>query len=403
MNYILPKSIHNIIDKINIHGYESHIVGGCVRDMLLNKTPTDWDITTNATPNEIKAMFVKTFDTGIKHGTVTVLYEDVSAEITTWRKETSYSDHRRPDSVMFTNSLIEDLSRRDFTINAMAYHPNQGLIDPFLGVNDLEKRVIRCVGNPMHRFSEDALRMLRAVRFSSQLNFVIEENTLTAIQALAEDIIHISKERIQSELNKILQSHTPSQLYLIWETGLDKVIFPQIGHLPQIWREVIKHFIGYKHQKIILLVLLFYLSFKTNSLPNAKDFLNIFKYDNKTCRSVTSHLKCLDSIGALTPRNIRKAATEYGNTITRNVLEINIVLKYASVNNKALKINLLNEVCPVNPAISGKDLMNLGLKGRDIKDMLDIIYHCLYENPGINTKDTLIDLVKRIHSKDCFF
>ena len=208
MNYIIP-SILNMY-QINNAGYKAHIVGGCLRDMP--EMRTDWDITTNASPGTIKGLFKRTFDTGIKHGTVTVLYDNFAVEVTTWRKDSTYSDHRRPDAVIPTNSLEEDLSRRDFTVNAMAYHPEEGLVDPFDGLTDLKSKLIRCVGSPQARFSEDALRILRAIRFSAQLDFKIEEKTLQAIKELYRDILHISKERIQAEINKILLSDKSSNV-----------------------------------------------------------------------------------------------------------------------------------------------------------------------------------------------
>ena len=169
-------------EKLCEHGYEAYLVGGCVRDMLLGREPGDWDITTSAKPEEVKAVFRRTVDTGIKHGTVTVMMGKEGYEVTTFRIDGDYTDGRHPDSVTFTPDLIEDLKRRDFTINAMAYNRDRGLVDAFGGRKDLEDGVIRCVGAAEERFTEDALRILRAIRFSAQLGFEIEEHTENAIK-----------------------------------------------------------------------------------------------------------------------------------------------------------------------------------------------------------------------------
>jgi tRNA nucleotidyltransferase (CCA-adding enzyme) len=173
----IPEDVKKIIETLNRAGHEAYAVGGCVRDVILEKTPKDWDITTSAPPELVKKLFKHTVDTGILHGTVTVLFGKRGYEVTTYRIDGEYEDLRRPKSVEFVTDLTEDLRRRDFTINAMAYNPEEGLIDRFEGIKDLKERTIRCVGNPEERFSEDALRMLRAVRFSAQLSFEIEEKT----------------------------------------------------------------------------------------------------------------------------------------------------------------------------------------------------------------------------------
>jgi len=203
----LPRDVQIIIRILNEHGKEAYVVGGCVRDSLLNNMVHDWDITTSATPDEIKEIFknFQVITTGIKHGTVTVLVAGTPYEITTFRQDGNYEDHRHPDQVLFTSSLIDDLKRRDFTINAMVYHSNTGVIDPYAGAEDLKNKLIRAVGNPNDRFKEDALRILRALRFSIQLGFDIEENTSKAMLENKDLLNSISKERITAELYKMLQ------------------------------------------------------------------------------------------------------------------------------------------------------------------------------------------------------
>lgn len=204
MHIDLPDDVNYILEKLNSSGFEAYIVGGCVRDSVMGRTPDDWDITTNAPPDMIKPVFGKVIETGIKHGTVTVVVNGSRFEVTTYRIDGSYEDNRHPSSVRFTSSLKADLSRRDFTVNAMAYHPKTGCIDPFNGIADIGDRLIRTVGNPDERFKEDALRMLRAVRFSSRLDFSIHEDTLKSISDNNLLIGNISKERVRDELTGIL-------------------------------------------------------------------------------------------------------------------------------------------------------------------------------------------------------
>ena len=398
MNFIIPENILTIITEINNAGYKAHIVGGCLRDFLLNMEPTDWDITTNASPNTIKCLFKKTFDTGLKHGTITVLYNKTVAEVTSWRKDSVYSDHRRPDYVTPSDSLLEDLSRRDFTINAMAYHPDDGLLDPFHGLSDLKNNIIRCVGSPLTRFSEDALRMLRAIRFAAQLGFTIEAETLSAISKQAYDIRHISKERVQAEINKILQSNNPDKLKLIWKTNINKIIFPQIGILPRSWEKAVKYFIGSEYQNQILLGLLFYTSCDIDALQHARDYLNNHKYDNKTKKSVSMHIKCLDAIKPITPRNTRKNAAEYGVSITNNAIRMLYVLGQLSPSELKSYNNTIEQDIPTELNISGNHLLAIGLRDRNIGNMLNLLLLCIYERPELNKKDILIGLVKIINS-----
>ena len=224
MKMNIPEPARKIIDRLNEHGYEAYVVGGCVRDMILKREPGDWDITTSARPEQVKALFTRTLDTGIQHGTVTIMVGKEGYEVTTFRVDGDYTDGRHPDTVTFTPSLEEDLKRRDFTINAMAYNHNTGLVDIFGGREDIDRKVIRCVGNPTERFTEDALRILRAIRFSAQLGFSIEERTYEAIRTIAPNMVHVSKERIQVELTKLLLSSHPDYISLVYETGISPFV-----------------------------------------------------------------------------------------------------------------------------------------------------------------------------------
>ena len=181
----VPKHAQEILEQLNNHGFEAYVVGGCVRDSLLHRVPGDWDITTSARPEQVKAIFGHTIDTGLQHGTVTIMRDKVGYEVTTYRIDGEYEDGRHPKEVEFTSNLLEDLKRRDFTINAMAYNETEGLIDIFGGLQDIGAKLIRCVGNPEERFGEDALRIMRAIRFSAQLGYEIHEDTEAAIRKLA--------------------------------------------------------------------------------------------------------------------------------------------------------------------------------------------------------------------------
>ncbi len=215
----IPRAAEEIIDKLNKHGFEAYVVGGCVRDALMGRTPGDWDITTSAKPEQVKAVFGRTIDTGIRHGTVTILRGRTGYEVTTYRIDGEYEDGRHPKSVEFTSNLVEDLKRRDFTMNAMAYNRTDGLVDVFGGQQDMEARLIRCVGRAEDRFTEDALRILRALRFAAQLGFEIEAETEAAVRRLAPNLVHVSKERIQTELMKLLLSDHPDMIRKVFDCG----------------------------------------------------------------------------------------------------------------------------------------------------------------------------------------
>ena len=227
MKLTIPVNAEKILRVLENQGFEAFIVGGCVRDSILGRRPDDWDITTSARPEQVKALFRRTVDTGLKHGTVTVLMDKESYEVTTYRIDGEYDDGRHPKEVAFTASLEEDLKRRDFTINAMAYHPDRGLVDLFRGMDDIRAEIIRCVGNPLERFGEDALRILRAVRFSAQLGFSIEEETKKGIEELAPNLKLVSAERIQTELVKLLVSPHPDYFLTAYETGITRQFLPE--------------------------------------------------------------------------------------------------------------------------------------------------------------------------------
>lgn len=222
----LPDYVEKIIDTLESAGFEAYAVGGCVRDYLMGIVPDDYDVTTSANPDTVKLLFEKTYDTGIEHGTVTVLMDGVPVEVTTFRCEGDYIDNRKPSSVSFVKNLEEDLKRRDFTINALAYNQRRCVVDLFGGADDIKKGEIKCVGNPEERFEEDALRMLRAVRFACKTGFNLTDETKKAILKKAPLIKNVSKERIKAELEKAITSKHREKLYLIYELGISKQIAP---------------------------------------------------------------------------------------------------------------------------------------------------------------------------------
>lgn len=310
----LPKDVTFIIEELNRAGYEAYAVGGCIRDTLLNRTPEDWDITTSASPWEVKRLFRKTVDTGLQHGTVTVMLHHIGYEVTTYRIDGEYEDGRHPKKVVFTKSLVEDLKRRDFTINAMAYNEKNGIIDKFGGMTDLEKKIIRCVGNAEERFREDALRMLRAIRFAAQLGFTIEEKTEEAMKKLAGTLEKVSRERIQVELNKLLLSAYPECIKKVYEIGLSLCAIPDTEEFckEEIQNKIIQ-MLKYLPADSILRWAGF-LSF-CREAGRGEKILRGLKFDNHTILYVSKLIQYLPQEAEPEEKKIRYALYEMGEEI----------------------------------------------------------------------------------------
>lgn len=441
MQITLPVQVKKIIKKLEDNGYEGYAVGGCVRDSILGREPDDWDITTSASPQELKALFPRTIDTGIQHGTVTVLMEGKGYEVTTYRVDGEYEDSRHPREVMFTASLAEDLKRRDFTINAMAYSEKRGLVDQFGGVEDLEQGVIRCVGEPGERFSEDVLRILRAVRFSAQLGFSIEEGTRGAIEKQAPNLVHISAERIQTELVKLMLSSHPEYLRVAYETGITEVILPEFHTLmetPQnnphhkytVGEHTLEALRQIRPDKVLRLAVLFHdfgkpLVRSTDeagidhfyghgdvSAELAKLVLKRFKFDNDTMSKVCRLVKCHDLHGALQPKSIRKMIYRVGEDIFPLLLEVQRAdILAQSEEKQADKLEALDKTGQLfrgikarqeclslkGLAVKGGDLIADGIPpGKEIGRILDCLLQQVLENPERNTKDYLIEYSKTV-------
>ena len=291
----IPADVRYIIEKLRTAGYEAYAVGGCVRDSLLGKIPKDWDITTSALPEEVKQIFTRTIDTGIKHGTVTVLLNGTGYEVTTYRIDGEYLDGRHPEEVSFTSKLDEDLKRRDFTINAFVYNEAEGVKDLFGGLDDLKNGIIRCVGDPIQRFGEDALRILRAVRFAAVLNFKIEKGTYEAAEKLAGNLSKVSAERIKAELEKTLASDNPDHIGILHDMGIDRVILKELAGIKDM-KPLLRSLKRSKAEASVRWAVLCYY-IKRDSVHDTvsvKRILSGLKFDNKTSDKIILFLNTFE-------------------------------------------------------------------------------------------------------------
>ena len=407
----VPKGVEQIIRRIEQAGYEAYAVGGCVRDAMLGREPEDWDITTSARPEVVKSLFFRTIDTGIEHGTVTVLLSSEEAgdgerafEVTTYRIDGIYEDGRHPKEVSFTGSLEEDLARRDFTINAMAYHMDRGLIDCYRGREDLENKCIRTVGKPEERFTEDALRMMRGIRFSAQLDFPIEEKSLLAMTSLKENLGKVSKERIAVELIKLLCSQHPEKVKLLFSTGLSPYITEDF---PRIESRGIPALLGNaKDKKYLRLGLLL------RHVPEyAKGILEDLKLDRESIDKASALVELFASEEADSPYTLRKRLCKYGMELTRDFYETKLLL-LENVSNTpgmmmrqqvSLRLEWLSEIEDRGDcyslsalAIKGKDLVSLGIKpGPRMGELLHLALDYVMRNPKENEKEILLSYLER--------
>ncbi|MBS6729063.1 MAG: CCA tRNA nucleotidyltransferase [Lachnospiraceae bacterium oral taxon 082] len=395
----LPKNVENIIGSLEEHGFEGFAVGGCVRDSLLKKTPKDWDITTDALPEDMKKIFKKTFDTGIAHGTVTVLMDGVGYELTTYRIDGNYSDGRHPDSVSFSKNLSEDLCRRDFTINAMAYSHKKGIVDLFDGRKDLQNGIIRAVGDAKKRFDEDALRMLRAVRFAAQLGFKIDDDTFEAIKEKAKLLSNVSKERIFVELNKSLHGDFAQNIKMVYTSGLYRYIGKEFAKLDKsIYNFYPRKFHNKKH--------MYWAAFLENieNVEAVKKILFELKSDNATRNNTYLLVKELKNPLPSSDEDIRWSLHRIGADLFCDYIEIlksdkknvDILDKIDTIENRyslILKENHAYEISMLD--ITGKDLMDIGIsKGPKIGEVLEFLLKKVIENPLNNEKSSLLRLAK---------
>lgn len=398
----MPDNVAQIINTLEKNGYEAYAVGGCVRDAMMGRTPHDWDITTSATPQQVKALFPRTIDTGIQHGTVTIMIGKTGYEVTTYRIDGDYLDGRHPEEVIFTSNLVEDLKRRDFTINAMAYNDRAGVVDEFDGMSDLNNKVIRCVREARERFTEDALRILRALRFSAQLDFTISDDTCEAVKELAPTLIKISRERIQTELDKLITSDHPGRIRLVQLFGLNKYIFEDATSLISSDEKI--------YTNIVTLMKLLpgnhYLRWTSLLIFESSPGLVLkkLKFDNRTidiCSRLIDASRCtLPSDKPALRRMIVKFGKEifddYFFTFLYAMSDANL---YSSSKNDIRRVeSMYEEILVHNDCISMKDMAVKGSdlisNGIDAGKKLGLILNTLFDNvlddPALNERDILL-------------
>lgn len=406
LNIKLPEEVKFIIKILIENGYEAYIVGGCVRDSIIGRNINDWDMTTSAEPEKVVELFDKVILTGIKHGTVTVVINNNHYEITTFRSDGEYDDNRHPIKVEFVKTLREDLARRDFTINAIAYNEEYGIQDYFYGISDLNNKIIRTVGDPVLRFNEDALRMLRAVRFSAQLGFTIDENTFESIKKVSSNIVYISKERVRDELNKIILSDNTKFVDLKNSKLLDYLI-PELNYINS---DKLLQLNNMKNDIILrLAVLLMNLGEDV-----VEDVLKRFRYDNNTIRNVILLIKYKD-FDLDSTINIKRMLNIIGEDLIYGLVDIKKAQTILS--SDKIKSNKLNSIDKslsdikdiINSGqcyslkqmnINGRDLIELGYKkGKNIGEVLNHLLNLVMENSKLNDKEVLIRIAEEIKDK----
>jgi len=443
MRLKLPAKVKAVIDIINSNGYEAYAVGGCVRDLILAREPGDFDITTSALPEDIKRIFKRTVDTGIAHGTVTVLYGGESFEVTTYRIDGTYEDGRHPSSVTFTPSLAEDLKRRDFTINAMAYSDRDGLVDLNGGMADLQARRIRCVGDADERFTEDALRILRAVRFAAQLDFSIEKETAYAIRNHAGNLRQVSAERIRTELIKLLTSPHPEKLKDLYDLGVTAVVLPEFDRLmatPQntphhdanVGIHTIRTLTNIAADPVLRLTMLLHDMgkpacrtidgtgrdhFKGHAAVSAKmaeKILRRLKCDNDTISRVVNLVKWHDLRPKPDERSVRRAMVKVGPAAFADYIAVRRAdelgksaykreekLALVDAAERIAKEQLQKDACLSvrQLAINGSDLLAIGAKGREVGEILNGALALVVDDQEMNTREALMEYARFEHSK----
>ncbi len=437
----IPRPAAKVLARLHELGYEACVVGGCVRDSLLGMNPEDWDITTSATPKQVKEAFSRTIDTGAQHGTVTVRMDGESLEVTTYRIDGVYADHRHPDEVQFTSDLEEDLKRRDFTINAMAYNDEDGLIDLFQGVEDLQRGVIRCVGDARERFTEDALRVFRAVRFCAKLGFELDPDTKKAAKEMAPSLQYVSAERIHMELEKLLVSDHPEMIKLAWECGITKVILPEFDaemeaiqnnahHRITVGEHTIRTMCACEPDRILRLTMLLHDSGKPvcqtldekgvyhyhgHAAPGAviaETVCERLKYDKATERTVVHLIRNHSLYPELSEEGIRRAIVQLGEDLFPLFLKV----KRADIAGQSIEVQenkfrymdeveaIYHRICERGDclslktlAVKGDDLIAEGVpKGKKIGEILNALLDEVLTDPSKNEKDYLLSRVKEI-------
>ena len=437
----MPENVKKIISTLEAAGFEAYAVGGCVRDVILGREPEDWDITTSARPEELKSLFGRTVDTGIQHGTVTVLMGGLGYEVTTYRIDGIYEDARHPSEVSYTDNLLEDLKRRDFTINAMAYNDKRGLVDAFDGIGDLNRGIIRCVGNPMERFGEDALRMMRAVRFGAQLGFSLEEETAAAAKKLAPNLCMVSAERIMAELTKLIMSDNPERLRDAYNMGLTAQFLPEFDlcmetsqntpyHCYDVGEHILHTMMNCRPDRIMRFTMLLHDIGKPQTktidakgishnkghgelgAKMAVEILRRLKSDNELIDSVKVLIKYHDWRFKAEKTQIRRAMSRVGYRLFPLLLEVQEAdlagkSEYRR-EEKSLRLvecrRLYEEILADKDAVtikelkvSGRDLIEAGIsEGPEVGAVLKQMLEHVLEAPEDNNKDILLSRFCRV-------
>ena len=397
----MPVQVEEILGKLREHGYEAFAVGGCVRDAILGRIPGDWDITTSAHPEEVKQVFGHTIDTGLQHGTVTVMRDHIGYEITTYRIDGEYEDGRHPKEVVFTAELREDLRRRDFTINAMAYSHETGIVDIFGGTEDLAARRIRCVGDAGERFTEDALRILRAVRFSAQLGFSIEEMTWQALCELAPSLVHVSKERVQVELTKTLLSDRPEYIWKTEAAGLAPYISKTFPEVFAAWKDR-KRISGAAAHLPAEKALRWAYFLAPAGEESCVRVLRELKMDNDTIDK--AKILSRFAFTQIEPEevSVRRAMSAMEDMVFDWLLLLQEVLMPERMDAVEMVRSLAKQIRERSDcirlktlAVTGKDLIQAGIQpGPALGKTLHLLFEKVLENPAWNEKDRLLTEVE---------
>lgn len=390
-NITPPKYVRHILVTLQSRGHPAYLVGGCVRDMLLGVQPHDWDICTGALPEQVLEIFPGSRPTGLKHGTVTVTLNSRSVEVTTFRSEGDYADHRHPDMVSFVGDLTTDLSRRDFTMNAIAISPDGLTADPFGGAADIGKKLIRCVGLPEQRFEEDALRMFRALRFSARLGFEIESGTLEAIGKKAHLASALAAERVRDEVEKILLTPSPETVFTLIDLGLmDTYLLRRLSRAEPLARLRLLPKKSLCRWAGLCLVLL-----SEGAVRSAEDFLLKLRLDSRTLRCCAEAAVILQSPLPSTPVAWKRLLHHSGVDTVTCAAACGDAL-YGGSRAKELKAVLKSGECfsMKHLAVSGDDLLALGLRGKELGEMLNFLLDYVMEYPRNNRRELLLSLAK---------
>lgn len=440
----LPAPCRLIIRRLRKNGYRGYAVGGCVRDSLLGRTPNDWDITTDALPDRVLALFpdFPVLETGLQHGTVTILIDHEPFEVTTFRIDGAYSDGRHPDSVAFTARIEDDLARRDFTVNAMAYNEEDGLIDPFGGRDDLENQIIRCVGEPARRFSEDALRLFRAVRFAAALGFSIDPDTLAALRELSPAISLVAKERIFIELKKTVAApHAAEALRLAPELLFAAV--PELSvirdtpqnsryHVYNVWEHTLHALDAAPQNTVTRLAVLFHDAGKgvcrsvgedgfdhfyghaKHSAEITRRALHALRCDNKTLHDVVKLVELHDIHFPMRTAKFRRLLASLGYELFYRLIDVSkadnaahapehVTARTAALDEALQEAQRLQseDYCLTmrQLAVNGRDMRALGLSGPSIGEVLEKLLDSVIIGEAPNDRSLLLTRAERMAGK----